>query len=214
MRGTTARRPAQQQRSRLTEQRILRAAIETLGERGEAGITMDAVSERAGVSVGSIYRRFGSRDELILAMTATFAGSFLEQVQSRLGSADPAELGTPRAIVAHATTAVARTFQRNSSAFGRLILMGLSEPKIFEEGRRASIAGGEDYARFVLHARDAIRRPDPDAAVDYTYRMIYAMCSHRITQGPTLESRRSFGWDRTITELAEANVAYLLAPAP
>ena len=59
---------------------------------------------------------------------------------------------------------------------------------------------------------DAIRRPDPEAATDYTYRLIYAMCSHRITQGPTLESRRSFGWDRTIAELVQVNTAYLLAP--
>lgn len=207
-----SRPAAQQQRSRLTERRILKAALQTLGELGESGITMAAVSDRAGVSVGSIYRRFGSREELLIAMATEFAQSFLRQVQTRLASACPSGLATPEAIVEHATTSVARTFQRNSRAFSRLVLMGLTEPRIFEEGQRASIAGGEEYARFVLHARSAIRRPDPAMAVDYTYRLIYAMCTHRITQGTRLESRRSFSWDRIIAELVEVNIGYLLTP--
>ena len=65
--------PAQQERSRRTEQIILQAALKTLTDLGEDAITMNSVSERAGVSVGSIYRRFGSREELLIAMTDEFA---------------------------------------------------------------------------------------------------------------------------------------------
>lgn len=202
--------PAQQARSRQTEHRILQAALKTLGDLGEEGITMAAVSERAGVSVGSIYRRFGSREDLLVAMTNEFATTFSQTIHDKLDAAPPNATDSPEHIIAYATTVLARNFERHSKEFGRLLLMGLADPKIFAEGQKASIVGGGAYGAFILRARHAIRRPDPDAAVDYTYRLIYAMCSHRITQGPSLESRRSLGWGRLIDELIEMNIAYLL----
>lgn len=211
-RSTPPHPPAQQERSRRTEHQILQAGLALLGELGEAGITMSAVSERAGVSVGSIYRRFGSREDLLIAMTKEFAEGFHHRLQRKLSAARPEDLASPQARIRLATTAVARLFQQNAHALGRLILMGLAEPRIFREGQRASIAGGEDYIRFVLGASEHIRRPDPEAAIDYTYRMIYAVCAQRITQPANLDSRRQLGWDRLVTELVEANIAYLLTP--
>lgn len=210
--SSPARPPAQQERSRQTEHRILQAALRTLGDLGEEGITMVAVSERAGVSVGSIYRRFGSREELLVAMTNEFATTFSETIQKKLDAAPATETATSERTIRYATTVLARNFERHSKEFGRLLLMGLADPKIFAEGQKASIVGGEAYGRFVLRAREDIRRPDPEAAVDYTYRLIYAMCSHRITQGPSLESLRSLDWNRLIDELVEMNIAYLLTP--
>lgn len=212
MPNTATRPTAQQDRSRRTEKLILQAALAALTDVGEEGITMSLVSERAGVSVGSIYRRFGSREELVVAMTAEFAQGFSRQVRRRLSAARPEHLASPEAVIRHATHAIARTFEKNRAAFGRLFLLGLNVPKVYEAGQRASVAGGEAYAEFVLQARGAIRRPDPAAAVDYTYRMVYAMCAHRITQGPSLESSRPLSWKRMVEELVEVNAAYLLTP--
>lgn len=206
------RRAAQQERSRLTERRILQASIDMLSEFGEAGITMNAVSERAGVSVGSIYRRFGSREELLIAMTDAFAQGFSQELQQRLGAAAPANLATPRAVIHYATTSLGQLFEQNAAPLGRLLLLGLNEPAIFAKGSQASIEGGEEWNRFVLQSREEIRRPDPEAAVDYCYRMVYAMAAHRMTQGPEMESRRPLDWDHLIAELAEMNIAYLLTP--
>lgn len=202
--------PAQQERSRRTEQIILQAALKTLTDLGEDAITMNSVSERAGVSVGSIYRRFGSREELLIAMTDEFASGFSHTLHSKLGAA-PAEAHTdPTEIIRYATTVLAKIFERNQKAYGRLVLMGVTDPQIFAAGQRASREGGRDYTEFVLQARDAIKRPDVEAAVDYTYRLIYAMCTHRATQGPNLESSRAFSWKNLINELVEMNIAYLL----
>ena len=204
------RPPAQQARSRRTEHSILQAALKTLSDLGEEGITMNSVSERAGVSVGSIYPRFGDREGLLVAMTNEFASEFSRTIGAKLEAAPADARKTPENIISYATTVLARNFEKNSKAFGRLLLMGLSDPLIFAEGQRASIEGGGLYSAFILQARSAICRPDPEAAVEYTYRLIYAMCSHRITQGGSLESRRSLGWSRLIAELVEMNVAYLL----
>jgi AcrR family transcriptional regulator len=44
---------------------ILEATLELLAERGFQATTMDAIAERAGVGKNSIYRRWGSKDELV-----------------------------------------------------------------------------------------------------------------------------------------------------
>ena len=46
---------------------ILRAAAELFAERG-LGVTLDDVAARAGLGVGTVYRRFSSRDELVDAL--------------------------------------------------------------------------------------------------------------------------------------------------
>ncbi|MFI6641847.1 TetR/AcrR family transcriptional regulator [Streptomyces sp. NPDC050504] len=46
---------------------VLAAAREMLTEVGFAGVTMDAVAARAGVGKAAIYRRFGSKAELLFA---------------------------------------------------------------------------------------------------------------------------------------------------
>jgi hypothetical protein len=54
--------------------------------------------------------------------------------------------------------------------------------------------------------------PSETTAVDYTYRLIYAMCTHRATQGANLESTRAFSWKNLIEQLVQMNQAYLLNP--
>lgn len=46
---------------------ILHAFLETLAEAGYAGATMDAIAERAGVAKTTIYRRWATREALMLA---------------------------------------------------------------------------------------------------------------------------------------------------
>lgn len=213
MSGIESTRPlAQQARSRRTEQRILRAALDLIADLGEQSITMSAVSDRADVSVGSIYRRFGSREELLIAVAASFAQDFLDRIEASLDSPTALQLATPESVIRFATLSFVHAFEGHERPFARLYLLGLSDPNIYQEGSLASVAGGKRYLEFIMRARDAIRRPDPEAAVDMTYRTLYAFCSHYITQGPYLESHRRVTWESVAEELAQMNVAYLLSP--
>jgi AcrR family transcriptional regulator len=47
-------------------ERVLRAALEVLAERGLPGFTMDAIAERAEASKATLYRRWTSRANLLL----------------------------------------------------------------------------------------------------------------------------------------------------
>jgi AcrR family transcriptional regulator len=132
-RGRPLRRDAERNR-----QRILEAASEVFTERG-LDVSLDEVARHAGVGIGTVYRRFGTKEDLVEALFMERVESiaalaeraaqaqdpwsglvcFMEQMADRLGS----DLGLKQ-MVMFATygrdlTAYAR--QRNAPLVGRLV---------------------------------------------------------------------------------------------
>ena len=62
------RKQPQQSRSRATVEFLLEAAAQVFGERGYLATTTNGIAERAGVSVGSLYQYFPSKDAILLAL--------------------------------------------------------------------------------------------------------------------------------------------------
>lgn len=62
-----ARRPGRP-RSAAADGAILRATLELLLDTGYRGLTMEQVRERAGVGKATLYRRYGSKQELVTAV--------------------------------------------------------------------------------------------------------------------------------------------------
>lgn len=58
---------SRQQQADYTRERVLAAAIELIDDKGEAGLRVVDVADRAGVVPGSIYTHFANRDELVMA---------------------------------------------------------------------------------------------------------------------------------------------------
>ncbi|MGW1027376.1 TetR/AcrR family transcriptional regulator [Streptomyces sp. NPDC002577] len=70
--GSAVRFP-KQDRSRITRQRLLQAAVACLAEHGWAGSTVSVVAERAGVSRGAAQHHFPTREDLFTAAVAYVA---------------------------------------------------------------------------------------------------------------------------------------------
>lgn len=64
-------------RSALTSA-VFSAVIDDLSERGYARVTMDGVAKRAGVGKGALYRRWPSKLEMVLDVTAALSVSLAE----------------------------------------------------------------------------------------------------------------------------------------
>ena len=60
-------RPPGRPRSTEADEAILRAALELLAEDGYRALTMERVRERSGVGKATLYRRYGSKEELVRA---------------------------------------------------------------------------------------------------------------------------------------------------
>jgi AcrR family transcriptional regulator len=66
----TPRKQPRQERSRETVRAILEAAARVFAERGSEGATTDAIAARAGVSIGSLYQYFPSKQALLATLAA------------------------------------------------------------------------------------------------------------------------------------------------
>ena len=76
-----------------TRRRILRTTIDLAGERPFAEITLDAVAARAGVSVQTVLRQFGSRDGLVAEGAELATAEILEERRTPPGDV-PAAMTT------------------------------------------------------------------------------------------------------------------------
>ena len=65
MRSSKQTLAPKQARSRESLNRLLRAAIEVLGQQGVAGATIPRIAAHAGLTPGAVYRRFRNKDVLI-----------------------------------------------------------------------------------------------------------------------------------------------------
>lgn len=78
-----ARKTPQQARSRQTVESVLEAAAQVFAQRGYANTTTNHIAARAGVSIGSLYQYFPSKDSILLALAErhlerTFAATMQE----------------------------------------------------------------------------------------------------------------------------------------
>lgn len=70
------------------QQRIIDAARELFADRG-LEITLDDVAERAGVGVGTVYRRFANKRELVSEVFSGHIRDFAAAAEDALAAADP-----------------------------------------------------------------------------------------------------------------------------
>jgi len=202
---------ARQARSRETQERIFAAGTRLLEEGGPEALTVVAVAEAAGVSVGGIYRRFGDKDRLLLAIQARFTARFAAEFAQRVSQLDISAVTPPATVIAAAVEGVAGSLRAHERLLQVFMVLGMQNPAVREHGSAISVEGGRAFRDTVMLAAAALRQhPDVEAAIDFAYRLVYAACAHRILHGEYLESRRPLSWPDLIERLAQAVTAYLL----
>ncbi|MEU6841807.1 TetR/AcrR family transcriptional regulator [Streptomyces sp. NPDC046716] len=194
----------QQARSAATLARVLHAAEEIASSGGLEEMTMTGVAERAGVSVGTIYRRFEDKEQLINALTERMLDRREEYVAEQLRKAEPSLSGVMDAY-AHA---LLQSFSDGSSVFPALLRARGAKPsdrgaRTITEVHRLLLEAAAPYA-------DEIRRSDPQAALDTAARALLGACFHNSVRpdpatGETAQRRYA-------NELSDMAVAYLLTP--
>jgi AcrR family transcriptional regulator len=205
--------PALQARSRVTQDRIFKAGTRLLEEGGPDALTVAAVAAAAGVAVGSVYRRFGDKERLLLAIQARFTADFRVEFGQRMADTGLTAAASPAEVIGAAVTTLAETFRAHAPLLRVFMLLGTQNPAVLHEGSTASIQGGRTFRDTVMLAAPALRHHfDVEAAIDFAYRLTYAGCAHRVIHGEHLESARPLSWEQLIDQLRVAVTTYLLAP--
>lgn len=200
-------RPPRQRRSRESLERVLQAGVALLGEADYDGFTLGELSRRAHVSVGSIYARFGSKDELFHALQELIQARLYDEQAAAFAAIAPTE---PGAAIVDAIGVLAGATRRHGALLRVLMVRSAVDERTRASGAQAASGVAELFAACVLRHRAAIVHPDPELAVDVAFRMVFSTLSRRVIFGPTFESKRRIGWERFVAEQATLCRAYLL----
>jgi AcrR family transcriptional regulator len=84
-----ARRQPSQARSEQTVRVIFEAVAQVLNEQGEAALTTNRIAERAGVSIGTLYQYFDSKEAIVMAMLARKRERVMRQLDDLLSEVNP-----------------------------------------------------------------------------------------------------------------------------
>lgn len=156
---TRPRKQPRQARAQFTVDAIAEAAARILEEQGHGGFTTNAVAERAGVSIGTLYQYFPNKDALLGALIGRETGHLMREVDLARGL-------TPgrRALDAVIDAAVRHQVRRPSLAR----LLDFEEARLpFDPGTQAVRAEFTKALGEVLARPDLPQQPDlPAAAAD------------------------------------------------
>ncbi|TIC80004.1 TetR/AcrR family transcriptional regulator [Nocardioides sp. GY 10127] len=204
---------ALQERSRRTRRALLDAGFGLLTEGGPEALTIAAVSSRAGVATGTVYRRFGDRDGLLTGLQEEFTTEFREDFSHRMSASRLRSGAAPAEAVEVAVRALADTFRSHATLLRVFVVLGLADERVAATGARASHEGGRELRALLEPYLDAFTGPDPEHDVDVAHRLVYAACMHRVVHGPQAESPRELTWEQLTDELVRTARLLLLGPA-
>ncbi len=170
--GAPPRERADAARNRL---RILEAAADLVDERGIEHVSMEDVACRAGVGTGTLYRRFGDRAGLALALLEEDTREFQDAL---ISGPPPLGPGAP---------ALERL-----QAFGpaNIDLMERFADHIFAAGA-VDRDGRGPYTLYTTHLAILLREAAPQLDAPLTARALLAT----LGPGHYLHARRGLGWD-------------------
>jgi AcrR family transcriptional regulator len=170
------RRPA-------TQDAILQATIELLTEVGVDGTTTNAIVARSGCSKATIYRRWASRDALILDALRTVFGGRTDDIQYVVDLEQ--ELGVTRAAARRGARVFdSRIFRQGFPTAARELLSGGAIGRQFRVDVFKPIREG---ATARLRAQGSRGEMDPTVDADLLFDLVYGGLFYRSLMGEPID---------------------------
>jgi AcrR family transcriptional regulator len=204
-------RPPLQRRSQESLERMLQAGAEVLLDVGYEGFTLQEVSKRSGVSIGSIYARAPSKEALILAIYDREMAKVAAANERLRETARLHELKGRELIIA-LVELMARSTLEHADILRVFMYRAIVDPVIWRRGSERSSDLARAFEEALLEHKDELNHPDPELAIDVAFRMVYNTLVRRVSHGERFESQRPLSEEDLIRELGEAVADYLLAP--
>ncbi len=201
-------RKPRQGRSLASFRRMLDATKALMLERGSEEFTLQDVSERGAVSIGSIYLRFESKDRLLHAVIAEELQSIVEKegemIAGLLSESSSLAQFLPRYVDGYSN------FLSTHSQLLRTIMQRASiDPAVSAPGRETAQRSADLSAKAILTFRDEIRSKDPERAAHSVFRIVFATAARQFGLGSTAESADDAIWATLKSELSTMALAYL-----
>ncbi|MEV4686418.1 TetR/AcrR family transcriptional regulator [Microbacterium sp. LWH3-1.2] len=193
MLNTPGVRPPLQARSQRTLERILDAGAEVFAERGYDGLTITEVCRVAGISAGTLYTRFDSKDALVRAVHDHVMADMLAAVVAMYREgAEWDELPTPQ-FVERAVRLLADHFRAHDAIVRAIVLRAAVDPVMRESGARSVTRMADAFTARLLERAADYSHPDPELAVRTAFGMAFEAISWDVAFGAEFRAGGALG---------------------
>jgi AcrR family transcriptional regulator len=163
----------QQERSRESERKLLKAAAEVLGQHGVEGATIPRIARHAGLTPGAVYRRFRDKDQLL--ETAILGMLQRQDERTAVGLTPKAAAQIPLPVFADQIVGSMVISYRANAALLKAMRQFVQGRTNSDFWKQASVLEMRAFRRMVdlfLSHRDEIDHPQPKMAVSLVLAMV------------------------------------------
>ncbi|MFD1612322.1 TetR/AcrR family transcriptional regulator [Sphingomonas tabacisoli] len=206
---TVSRRP-QQGRSKASLERMLNTARELMVERGSEEFTLQEVSQRGKVSIGSIYLRFESKDNLVRAVI----GNALEQIAAEEDAMLAGVKAKSRSLADFIPRYVedyAEVLKENAPLLRLAMQRAEIDPQVSAPGKRSAFRSQEISTNAMLEYREEFGGDDHEIKANAAFQIIFSALARQLSLGSLRESVHDYNWELHKRELGRMALAYLKA---
>ena len=197
-----------QGRSLASFERMLEATKSLMIETGGDSFTLQDVSERGQVSIGSIYLRFESKDRLLHAVIAEELQAIIakERVMIDAVLAETSSLGAflPLYIARYSAF-----LEEHAPLLRTIMARAEIDPLVSEPGKETARRSAEMSIAAILTFRDEIKSADPEAKALAVFQIVFATIARQFGLGSTPESSDPYLWGFIKDEIVKMALAYL-----
>lgn len=197
-----------QGRSRQSYERMLAAAEELLVERGHEDFTLNEVSKLGKVSIGSIYNRFESKDDLLHAVQLRVLHRVDAVMEQRLREAGEDYVNLD-ALIVNLIDGFAETLREHADIMRPLMLRAGRDELVAKTGKTSYAMTANMMRDALLRHEDEILHPDPRHAAEIAFRIIYAAIARYLGLGSTATAMWEGDWADLKHGLAQMISAFL-----
>ncbi|MAM39804.1 MAG: TetR family transcriptional regulator [Erythrobacter sp.] len=206
---TAISRKPRQGRSLASFERMLEATRELMLERGSEDFTLQDVSNRGNVSIGSIYLRFESKDRLLYAVIGQELQTIVER-EAAMVEAIASQSGSLKEFLAKYIEAYIAFMAEHATMLRAIMQRAAIDPVVSPCGKEAGHKALSGTADVILSFRDEIKGDDPRGKSEAVLHMIFASVARRFGLGVSAEAADPMIWERLRPQLSEMAYAYLI----
>lgn len=166
----------QQERSRESLRKLTKAAAEVLGQHGVEGTTIPRIAQHAGMTPGSVYRRFRDKEALLEAVVLGILQRQEERSKTGLTPAAAAQIPLP-VFAEQVISGMVLTYRMNAALLRAMwhFVQSKSRTPFWKKATKLEMRSYERVVELFLSHREEIHHPDPHLAVSTGLMMVISM---------------------------------------
>lgn len=203
-------RAAKQDRSRASFERVLDAAEELLCKKGYGSVTLNDVSLKAKVSIGSIYGRVESKDHLLRALQVRVLDRIDLEHHAMVNRIRRRELALHE-LVPTIVRELADYLRRHAPILSVFMERATSDPVIATTGKKRFLEQARDIELLILGRKAEINHPQPEAAAHTCFSVAYASLARYLGLGSSRDVAGEGDWAQLVDHLGLMCLYFLIA---